>query len=222
MEGYFGPNGVATDQNVLWGDFFYVDPSNNYADGENLVRVESFPGAFKAGDATFYGRYVNHSGIDNREPLATVWASRYAVGGAFSGGTDLVAWRDSGQIVKPFACGTTPPGFPLVLAGEVTFDEQEHPQTQEPCDFLLCPPETAGAFPAEAGRTHIGSADFPVPFDFGWVFLDLKTAAAGSGSPAGQAWVGTVMKAQGRFRRRLRRHAARQRLRPPELLVLIG
>ena len=101
LVGYFGPGGVATDQNVLWGDFFYVDPASNYADGENMVRVEAFPGAFKPGDATFYGRYVNHSGIDNREPLATVWASRFVAGGDFSGGTDLIAWRDSGRAVKP-------------------------------------------------------------------------------------------------------------------------
>lgn len=198
--GYFGPNGSVTDQNILWGDFFYVDPANNYADGENLVRVESFPGAFKPGDATFYGRYVNYSGIDNREPLATVWASRYAIGGGFSGGTELVAWRDSGQIVKPFACGTTPPGFPLFLADEVTFDEQEHPQKALllPCS-PSCPTAPLNVFPAEAGRTRIGSDDFPVPFDFGWVFLDLKTAAAGPGRPVGQSWVGTVMKAQGKF-----------------------
>jgi hypothetical protein len=202
LAGYFGPNGVATDQNVLWGDFFYVDPSNNYADGENLVRIESFPGAFKAGDATFYGRYVNHSGIDNREPLATVWASRFVAGGDFSGGTDLVAWRDSGQIVKPFVCGTTPPGFPLVMAGEVTFDEEEHSLTPQlfPCSPMCQPGAPVGAFPAEAGRAHIGGADFLVPFDFGWVFLDLKTPSSGAGNnPVNQSWVGTVMKAQGRF-----------------------
>lgn len=200
LAGYFGPDGVATDQNVLWGDFFYVDPSNDYADGENLVRIEALPGAFKQGDSTFYGRYVNHSGIDNREPLATVWASRFVDGGAFSGGTDLIAWRDSGHAVKPFTCGTTPFGFPLALAAEVTFDEQEHPVTPIPCDFL-CPPFTpAAAFPAEAGRTHIGGPDLPVPFNFGWVFLDLKIPAPGSGTtPFNQAWVGTVMKARGNF-----------------------
>jgi len=200
LVGYFGPGGVATDQNVLWGDFFYVDPASNYADGENMVRVEAFPGAFKPGDATFYGRYVNHSGIDNREPLATVWASRFVAGGDFSGGTDLIAWRDSGRIVKPFACGTTPFGFPLVLAGEVTFDEQEHPVTPIPCDFLCPPFAPVGAFPAEAGRAHLGGPDLPVPYNFGWVFLDLKIPSGGMGNTQfNQAWVGTVMKAQGKF-----------------------
>ncbi len=200
---YFGPQGVTTNQNVLWGDFIYVDPANDYADGENLVRIEAFPGAFKPGDTTFYGRYVNGSGVDNREPLATAWASRFAVGGAFSGGTDLVVWRDSGHAVKPFACGTAPPGFPLVMAGEVTFDEQEHAQTTPlfPCAPVLCPTAPVGAFPAEAGRVTIGGTDFPVPFNFGWVFLDLKMPPpGGQGVPAiRQGWVGTVMKAQGKF-----------------------
>jgi hypothetical protein len=202
LVGYFGPDGVATDQNVLWGDFFYVDPANNFADGENLVRIEAFPGAFKPGDATFYGRYVNGSGIDDREPLATAWASRFAVGGAFSGGTDLVVWRDSGRTVKPFACGTTPPGFPLIMINEMTFDEQENAQTP----FLFpcapgCPPDLPlGAFPAEAGRVQVGSPDFLVPFNFGWLVLDLNIPPPGQGDGGlRQAWMGTVMKAQGRF-----------------------
>ncbi|HEX3556700.1 MAG TPA: hypothetical protein VIA62_26055 [Thermoanaerobaculia bacterium] len=199
-EGYFGLGGVATDQNVLWGDFMYVDPSNDYADGENLVRIEAFPGGFKPGDATFYGRYVNGSGIDDREPLATTWASRYVNGGAFSGGTDLIAWRDSGQVVRPFPCGTTPAGFPLVLFHEVTFDETENATSPQlfPCE-PACPfNEPVGAFPAEAGRVHVGGSDLPTPFNFGWLFLNLK-APSPQGSVPRQAWVGTVMKAQGRF-----------------------
>ncbi|HXO20052.1 MAG TPA: hypothetical protein VOA87_09030, partial [Thermoanaerobaculia bacterium] len=59
--------------------------------------------------------------------------------------------------------------------------------------------------PAETQSTQIGGADFPVPFDFGWLFLDLNTtvAAAGSNPPedpsAAQAWVEIVMSAEGRY-----------------------
>ena len=61
--GYFGPSGAATDQNILWGDFIYVDPASNFADGDNLVRIEAFPGRFQArATLTFYGRYVADSG----------------------------------------------------------------------------------------------------------------------------------------------------------------
>src|SRR5262249_14365224 len=151
--GYFGPSGAATNQNILWGDFMFVDPSNNYADGESLVRIEAFPSAFKSGDLTFYGRYVGMSGVDAREPLATTWASRYVNGGAFSGGTDLVVWRDSGQTVRPFPCGTSPGGFPLLLLRGQAFDEQEKVML-----FNASPT-------AEANRIKVGSAAYPVPFD---------------------------------------------------------
>ncbi len=127
--GYFGPGGIATGQNVLWGDYLYVDTDNKYSDGENLVRIKAFPGAFHQGDLTFYGRYVGMSGADGRQPLPTVWGSRYVNGGTFSGGTDLVVWRDSGQAVHPFVCGANPPGFPLGFADEITFDEQEQVQS---------------------------------------------------------------------------------------------
>ncbi|HEY4597595.1 MAG TPA: hypothetical protein VIJ02_14445, partial [Thermoanaerobaculia bacterium] len=60
-------------------------------------------------------------------------------------------------------------------------------------------------FPAEAQRTAVGGAGLPVPFDFGWIYLNLNTlvTAAGNNPPedprAAQAWVTTEMKAMGRF-----------------------
>ncbi len=203
--GYFGADdlaGTAITQNILWGDSIYVDPANDYADGNNLVRIEAFPGMFKPGDLTFYGRYVGNSGVDAREPLATTWASRFVDGGTFSGGTDLVVWRDSGRIVRSFPCGTQPAGFPLRLAREITFDEEERPAL---FPVFPQPPDLTGALPAEANKVHIGGPAFPVPFSFGWLFLDLN--APGSVIPPAppnaatlrQSWVETVMKAQGRY-----------------------
>ncbi|HET9228729.1 MAG TPA: hypothetical protein VFR31_18765, partial [Thermoanaerobaculia bacterium] len=46
-----------TFQNVLWGDYFYVNPAQNFAQGETLVHIEADPLAFAPGDHTFYGRY---------------------------------------------------------------------------------------------------------------------------------------------------------------------
>ena len=60
-------------------------------------------------------------------------------------------------------------------------------------------------FPAEAQRTVVGGADLPVPFKFGWLYLNLNTtvAAAGSNPPedpaAAQGWVAVQMRALGRF-----------------------
>jgi hypothetical protein len=51
----------------------------------------------------------------------------------------------------------------------------------------------------------VGGADLPVPFTFGWMYLNLNTTvvAAGANPPedpaAAQAWVTAVMDAQGRF-----------------------
>jgi hypothetical protein len=200
--GYFGPSGAATAQNLLWGDSIYVDPASNYADGNNLVRIEAFPGMFKPGDLTFYGRYVGNSGVDTREPLATTWGSRFVDGGTFSGGTDLVVWRDSGRTVRPFPCGTQPAGFPLRFAREITFDEEERPAL---FPVFPQPPDLTGAFPAEANRVHIGGPAFPVPFSFGWLFLDLNASGSvippvpPSAATLRQSWVETVMKAQGRY-----------------------
>jgi hypothetical protein len=199
--GYFGPLGVATNQNVLWGDYLYIDPANKYSDGENLVRVKAFPGAFQPGDLTFYGRYVGMSGADARQPLATTWGSRYVNGGAFSGGTDVVAWRDSGRIVRPFPCGTQPAGFPLQWARQVTFNEEETPQT---IPAFPAQPQTmpgAGAFPAEANKVHIGGPGFPLPFNFGWLFFDLNSPnpASQEGRDIRQSWMATILKAQGQY-----------------------
>jgi hypothetical protein len=202
--GYFGPGGVATNVNALWGDYFYVDPSNKYSDGENLVRIKAFPGAFQAGDATFYGRYVGRSGADARQPLPTTWGSRYVNGGNFSGGTDVVVWRDSGRTVTPFACGTNPAGFPLLLASEVTFDEQEQPVLPQVFPgspgFPLPAPEHT-VFPAEANKIHLGSPVFPMPFNFGWLFFDLNVPNPSSpdGRDIRQSWMETIMKAQGMY-----------------------
>src|SRR5262249_11642437 len=84
--GYFaaGGTGDATNQNVLWGDYFIDDTERNLAVGNTLVHIEASPGvgtsAFNtylppgspettvAGQYTFYGRYdkpVAWSAIDN-------------------------------------------------------------------------------------------------------------------------------------------------------------
>ena len=213
--GYFGPGGTgdATDQNVPWGDYFYVDESQNYASGNPLVHVEasatdaetSLPGQY-----TFYGRYVGWTAADNREPLATSFASRFVTHGTFDGGTDLIVWRDSKVNQGPFTCpvapGARPAWYPLGQEAIVIFDEAEHPQVPQTFPVSPQPPQASLLpFPAEAQRTAVGGAGLPVPYDFGWLYLNLNTfvTAAGNNPPedprAAQAWVAIEMKAQGRF-----------------------
>ncbi|QQR74360.1 MAG: hypothetical protein IPJ17_01840 [Holophagales bacterium] len=213
--GYFGAGGSgdATNQNVLWGDYFFVTPSQNYAAGETMIHIEASatnPETSVPGQYTFYGRYVTWTAADNREPLATNFAVRYINGGAFSGGTDLVVWRDSKVNQVPFTCPATlnlrPSWYPLGQEQIVIFDEQEHPEV--PQTTPVSPPlpnEGIIPFPAEAQRAVVDSEDFPVSFTFGWLFLNLNTTvpAAGNNPPedpaAAQAWVGNGMSAEGRY-----------------------
>ncbi len=209
--GYFGAGGTgdATNQNVLWGDYFYVNSATNRADGETLVHIEASatnPETSVSGQYTFYGRYVNWTAVDNREPLATNFAVRFLNGGPFSGGTNLIAWRDSKVRQGAFKCGTTPAWYPLGQEQIVIFDEQEHPQVPQTFPVSPQPPQSGIIpFPAEAQSTAVGGAAFPVPYKFGWLFLNLNTtvAAAGSVPPedpaAAQAWVEAVMSALGRY-----------------------
>jgi hypothetical protein len=228
--GYFA--GVASFQNVLWGDYFYVDNAGNFAQGETLVHIEAcIPGngyigyvgtgtsgvntcPMAPGDYTFYGRYVAGTGTDQRESLSTQFATRYLNGGPFDGGTNLYVWRDSktapgapGAPNGPFTCGGNATWFPLGQSDIVAFDEQENPTD-------LCfqgdnvSPAIGGAdacFPLEAQCVSLAggnlAGDDPTPpADFGWMFLNLNTSLAGGlFNPTAQAWVTTVMSAEGRY-----------------------
>ncbi len=219
--GYFvnGGGGIAGNRNILWGDYFYVNPSENFAQGETLVHIEAAPG-FGAngftgnygsllttpGEYTFYGRYVLGTAIDNREPLATTFASRYVTGGGFTGGTSLVVWRDSK--FTPGASCTTGPNYGDLFEDQiVVFDEFENPLTVvtggpsgEPLPGAQC------TFCDEAQRVDVGGTDgITTNADFGWLYLNLnhattRDATLGAGYiNIAQAWVTTVMDAEGRF-----------------------
>lgn len=211
--GYFA--NTAGFENVLWGDFFYVDPANNFAQGETLVHVEAcsdgstdpecLSGSVDSADNyTFYGRYVNWDGSDRREPLANIFATRYLSDlGAFDG-TDLVCWRDAKYDPSTFTCGGRPAGFPLGQEDVVIFDEEENPQTVEQTNISPgIPGQDVLVCPLESQFTEVGSSNLPVEFDFGWVFLNLNhsqaEAEAGAPPQVAQAYVGTLMAASGRF-----------------------
>jgi hypothetical protein len=228
---YFS-GGIADVRNILWGDYFYVNNGQNFAQGETLVHVEScVPGngyigfvgngagfcPFAPGEYTFYGRYAAVAGQDQREPLSTTFATRFINGGVFTGGTDLIVWRDSKTIPTgvngPYTCGATnrPAWFPLNQADVVAFDEQENPQDLCFTGDIVSPPlgGEQTCFPLEAQRVSLAGGNIigsdPTPTaEFGWMYLNLNTAVAGVTYPAAdptiaQAWVTTVMDAEGRF-----------------------
>jgi hypothetical protein len=155
------------------------------------------------------------AGQDQREPLSTVFATRYINGGIFNGGTDLIVWRDSKTIPTggngPHSCATTPDWFPLNQTDVVAFDETENPTDLCFTGDVVSPP-LGGAetcFPLEAQRVSLSGgnvigADPVPPSPFGWMYLNLNSTVAGVTYPANdpsimQNWVTTVMDADGRF-----------------------
>jgi hypothetical protein len=247
--GYFaqGGTGIATNQNVLWGDWTIVNATQNFAEGGDLVHIEAAPGSgtraggFGAGDGppgsggygfnpatvtpgryTFYGRDTGpitntFRADDNREPLATTFATRFLNGGTFSGGTSLLVWRDSklnqlqDPAMAPFNCPAVsgrPPWYPLGEEGILIFDEQEHPALPTIQPVSPQPPGlTLTPFPAETQRTKVNGSTLPVPFPFGWLYLDLNTTIGvtdASNKPdvdpaADQAYVIATLEANGHF-----------------------
>ncbi|MDX9733475.1 MAG: hypothetical protein RBU36_05085 [Thermoanaerobaculia bacterium] len=200
--GYFGPggSGVATNQNVLLGDFFLVDPAQNYAQGEGAVSIEASatdPLTSTSGNYTFYGRYVGWTANDNREPLPTIWGATYT-----DTASELFVWRDPKVSQAPFTCPVTPAArpawYPLGQTQIVAFDMQENPTALGGTPFA-----------AAAQRVTLGmtGGDLVTPARSGWLFLNLNTsvAAAGAVPPSdpvrAQSWVVSLQlpKAEGRF-----------------------
>lgn len=200
--GYFvqGGTGIANNDNMLWGNYYMVDPGNNFAMADTLVHIEAETDFF-AGAAvpvrTFYGRYVNYQGADEREPLGTTWAARYVTGGAFSGGTDFLVWRDSGSAAAVgLACGTVPAWYPMDHDQVVFFDEEENPSEVE-CTVSPCPPDEI-LFPIETGRYDVSLLG--TPWFAGWAYLNLNDGQSAF-CPAGfcQSYVAIEMSAEGRY-----------------------
>jgi hypothetical protein len=186
-----GATGIANNFNVLWGDWFIVNAAQNFAEGGTLVHIEADstnPVVTTAGNYTFYGGRISPSpgftAADNREPLADTFATRFLTGGTFNSGTSLLCWRDSKQRVSPFTCPAQtgrPIWYPLSQQAIVIFDEQEHPFT--PTSVPISPPpptQTITPCPAETQRVVVGGANFPTPFIFGWLYMDMKTAVIGA------------------------------------------
>jgi len=208
-----GGTGSATNQNVLWGDWFIINSSQNFAEGSDLVHIEASatnPATSTSGRYTFYGRLEHppFTAIDNREPLATTFATRYLNGGPFSAGTSLLCWRDSKTDQQFFTCPAgsgNPSWFPLNQEAVLVFDEQEHIQTVAGCSHSPCNTPSVTPCPAETQRVQVGGAIFPVPFAFGWLYMDMNFGptvgqVAGLTDPAAmQNWVIATYTSNGHF-----------------------
>ena len=190
-----GGTGIASNANLLVGDFFLVDASQDFAQGNEAVHIVADEGRFGSQPATFYGAWVAHSGVDARSPLGTRYRARFLNGGAFSGGTDLIAWLEpSAQTPQAVTCG-------------------QRPNFVDPCQFL----ETTAFDEAAVGqptvrhdgvnevatRLTVGSGEVPVAATFGFVDFENRVQPSCAVEPLAdfplQSWVMPISSASGRY-----------------------
>jgi hypothetical protein len=176
--GYFqaGGTGVASNRNVLWGDWLLVAPANNFAQGDTLVHIEAsadHPLTSTPGSYTFYGRYIGGTAADNRERLPAQWNVPLDPLVESEGTATLLVWRDSGLDTGSggFPCNTMPPGFPLG-SEEVS---------------ALSGDGAATALPADTFPWETQLVDVPVPGSA--LRLDLGTSTGSLFDPDKQAHV---------------------------------
>jgi hypothetical protein len=184
-----GGTGIATNDNVLVGDYFLVDNLTPMGAGEPLVHIRADK-AFGADKYyTFYGRYVGGNGSDNRQPLGSVYSSRFWTSfpsnPAVNPRTELLVWRDNKRVApEPVAVGTQPKGFPIPMANFLYCNENEE------CNIYL---DAAGMLPLATQRVDVDTA-IPLPFGAGWMRLDLNHTGAPLFTNKAQGFVTTIFR----------------------------
>jgi hypothetical protein len=188
-----------TNQNVLWGNYFYVNNAQNFAQGDTLVHIEACSTCFTSGDHTFYGRYNGATAADAREPLPTMMAADFQ-NGDFNGGTDYLIWREANAAASSYACTLQgpPSWYPLSFFQILIFDEQEQPVDAEECWWGIPGCTPAVMIPNAANRIDV-AADLGSPFNFGWMHLNLQHPAITYQDPYAQMWLTTVVEIEGRL-----------------------
>jgi hypothetical protein len=183
--------GVANSSNQLAGEYLLSERRGRGLAAGSLVAVEAAQSNGTAG-YTFYGRYVEGTGIDHREPLGTVWATRYLDRVAFgksrrSVDNEVVVWRDTtfSGLEQAYECGEeSPPWYPLNETQVVAFNEQEDaveicfPFEEEEGGDLVDPV----CAPLATQRVRIGHGDLDLPFDEGWIYWNLNHVLGGTGA----------------------------------------
>jgi hypothetical protein len=146
---------------------------------------------------------VSWTAADNREPLATTFAVRFAT--ATNQTATVTVWRDAKINQNYFACGSFPTWYPLSQESLVFFDEQERPEVQSSVPFAPPPPgSNATPFALGTQRVRVGSSTLATSYAAGWVYMNLNTTITGSPNPsedatAAQAWVTLQVKGPGRY-----------------------
>jgi len=183
--GYFvqGGQGVAANDNVLLGEYSYIDGKSKTAQGEQAVHIVADAAAYGSG-YTFYGRYVGGDGRDNRQPLGSRFAATYTQGGTADMETVLTIWRDTKNAAATgVACGSAPAWAPLGSKEQVAWDQEEG---------VTSLPASKARFPWATQAIKVGSGALPIAEQSGWTEIDLNhsgTAGAALFGVVSQGWV---------------------------------
>lgn len=171
--GYFGPGGVADNNNTLWGDYVVVRPGQGDVDPQPMVHVEADANLDTATGYTFYGSLPSAAGgIDHREPLGSVWGVPTVDRPALR--SELIVWRDPtaapAAAYTGLTCGVGPDWAPLPQNSVTCFDQEEN--STEVCTGASC-------FPLATQRVATGGVGIGTPYQQGFCRLDLGLAAEG-------------------------------------------
>ncbi|MGE4191288.1 MAG: hypothetical protein AB7G12_15500 [Thermoanaerobaculia bacterium] len=200
---YFGDGGLGLYDNILWGDYFYINGGENFAQGDNLVHIQaanSTPEIAQLSNGSFYNRcdWSAAPYADYRESLGTTFAAHYYRNAQFSGGTHLQVWRDSTYDGSPFTCGGAPGWYPIGQSQVVIFDAQENTEVPDICQISPCPPGNPEDLfaPREA---NVIDVDDIATFPSGWIYMNLNEQYGEGDYELRQNWVSQTHDAEGRF-----------------------
>ena len=195
--GYFDDGqGLATNDNHLFGDFFLLEPGQDFAQGLKAVPLVADTELFEPVGVfrTFY-RDRGVGDADDRAPLSSLHRTRFLNGGGFDGATDLLIWNAGlGAGAEPKTCGSGP----FDGAGALPFISLDiASEAGEPLgNFGIAPP-------ANAFRIPIGGEEIPLAADtFGTVEIDAVLLGCLFLLPCPeplQSWAASLFRADGRF-----------------------
>jgi hypothetical protein len=203
-EDVYWTNEIGYD-NVFVGDYQQVTRKDRFAEGGPMVHIRAVPEGSAGGDAgfprTFYSRYQPAASPrgDRRQPLPSVFATRWISGGAASFGTSLKIWRE-GKTGRGSACADFANEARLEAREVVVFDEAENAVSglpscrcgpYDPSPYIFLPTSMTDIHDDEVYPQMYNAATA------GWAYLNLHTP--GQDGYATQAWVITSMRAEGQF-----------------------
>jgi hypothetical protein len=202
-------------ENVLTGDYAYVNAGQAFAQASPMVHIRAIPGGGTPStrmpgpmprlERTFYGRFQDPSDPhrDARQPLPSTFAARWINGGTGAFNTWLQIWRDG--VTGPAAsCAGYAQNGKVVVAESVSFDEDENGEGVSGEEIM---PPLVGrdliTLPATSVTAAGEEAVFPQRMFgkrvAGWLYLNLDDGDGEDGRGAHQNWVVVHMRAQGTY-----------------------